>query len=173
MTMPRETTWAKAMKDPHLMRLGDYLLHVERNAGWEFGDSDILEERFQEEPWMNWVQVVLAESPQNGDLPFVLLANGDNKGQRSHAHCPLSNPTASRYQEKVCTARILCALHNLMNHFNISFLSRLNCQTRMKGNEHSKFLAWWLAASKQNLPSGTGRKQRREELSSQCSFGKK
>ena len=46
--MPSETTWAKAMKDPHLMRLGDFALHVERNAVGEFL-SDLLEERFREE----------------------------------------------------------------------------------------------------------------------------
>ena len=28
--MPKETTWAKAMKDPHLMRLGEFLLHIEK-----------------------------------------------------------------------------------------------------------------------------------------------
>ena len=125
-TLAREDkSWSMSSRDPHLMRLGQYLAWVERDAGWTSDDMEYLEDQFQEEPWINWVQVVLAESPQYGDLPFVLLA-GDNKDQRSHAHCAISNPTASRYQEKVCTARILCALHNLMNHFNISFLSRLN-----------------------------------------------
>merc|ERR1712037_28287 len=50
---------------------------------------------------MNWVQVVLADSLQCADMPFVLLANGDNKGQRPHAHCAISNSAASKDQEKV------------------------------------------------------------------------
>ena len=70
--------------DPHLMRLGQYLVWVERDAGWTWEDMDYLEDQFQKEPWMNWPQVVFAKDPQNAATPFVLLANGDTNAQRPH-----------------------------------------------------------------------------------------
>ena len=68
--------------DPHLMRLGQYLVWVERDAGWTWEDMDYLEDQFQKEPWMNWPQVVFAKDPQNTATPFVLLSNGDTNVQR-------------------------------------------------------------------------------------------
>ena len=70
--------------DPHLMRLGQYLAWVERDAGWTWEDMDYLEDQFQKEPWMNWPQVVFTKDPQNAATPFVLLANGDTNAQRPH-----------------------------------------------------------------------------------------
>ena len=90
-TMPIETTWDKAMKDPHLMRLGDFLLHVERNAGWEWEDSDLLEELFRAEPWMNWFQVVLAVNPEMKTKAFVVMSS--TRDQASHIECPFFNIT--------------------------------------------------------------------------------
>ena len=99
-----------ASEDPHLMRLGQYLAWVDRHAGWTLDDIEYLEDQFQEEPWMNWVQVVLADGPENADTPFVLLANSDNNNQRSHANCPINNKTVSKDLNKVCGA---CLLHNI------------------------------------------------------------
>ena len=39
--------------DPHLMRLGQNLAWVERDAGWTRDDMEYLEDQFQEEPWMS------------------------------------------------------------------------------------------------------------------------
>ena len=89
------------------MRLGHYLAWVDRHAGWTLDDIEYLEDQFQEEPWMNWVQVVLADGQENADTPFVLLANSDNNNQRSHANCPINNKTVSREQKKVGA----CNLH--------------------------------------------------------------
>ena len=90
-----------ASGDPHLMRLGHYLAWVDRHAGWTLDDIEYLEDQFQEEPWMNWVQVVMADGPEKSDAPFVLLANSDTNNQRSHANCPINNKTVSREQKKV------------------------------------------------------------------------
>ena len=68
--------------DPHLMRLGQYLAWVERDAGWTCEDMEYLEDQFQEEPWMNWPQVVFTTGHQNAAIPFILLANGDTRDQR-------------------------------------------------------------------------------------------
>ena len=70
--------------DPHLMRLGQYLAWVERDAGWTCEDMEYLEDQFQEEPWMNWPQVVFAKDQQNAATPFVLLANGGTKAHQPH-----------------------------------------------------------------------------------------
>merc|ERR1711981_244331 len=70
--------------DPHLMRLGQYLAWVERDAGWTWEDMEYLEDKFQKEPWMNWPQVVFAKDPQKAATPFVLLANGNMNAQRPH-----------------------------------------------------------------------------------------
>ena len=69
-------------EDPHLMRLGQYLAWVERDAGWTCEDMEYLEDQFQEEPWMNWPQVVFTTGHQNAAIPFILLSNGDTRDQR-------------------------------------------------------------------------------------------
>ena len=70
--------------DPNLMRLGQYLAWVERDAGWTWEDMEYLEDKFLKEPWMIWPQVVFAKDQQNAVTPFVLLANGDTNVQRPH-----------------------------------------------------------------------------------------
>ena len=67
-----------------LMRLGQYLAWVERHAGWTLEDMEYLEDKFQEEPWMNWLQLVFAKDQQNAATPFVLLSNGDTNVQQTH-----------------------------------------------------------------------------------------
>ena len=108
--MPSETTWAKAMKDPHLMRLGDFLLHTEKNAGWELGDSDLLEERFQEQPWMNWFNLVFAVNPEMKTKPFVVMSS--TRDQADHKECPFFNITGEEVEV-----------------FNFMFLTRLTFST--------------------------------------------
>ena len=103
-TLAREDKSCRmSSKDPHLMRLGQYLAWVERDAGWTSDDMEYLEDQFQEEPWMNWVQVVLADGSQCANMPFVLLTNSGTNGQQSQVQCPISNSAASSDQEKACT----------------------------------------------------------------------
>ena len=53
-TLAREDkSWSMSSRDPHLMRLGQYLAWVERDAGWTSDDMEYLEDQFQEEPWMS------------------------------------------------------------------------------------------------------------------------
>ena len=100
-TLAREDKSCRmSSKDPHLMRLGQFLVWVERDAGWTLDDMEYLEDQFQEEPWLNWVQVILADG---ADIPFVLLTNGGTNGQQTLVHCPISNSTESSDQEKACT----------------------------------------------------------------------
>ena len=87
--MARHSAWEKAMKDPHLMRLGDFLVHKESDAGWGWEDSEHLEEAFLAEPWMNWVQVVLAVNPEMKTKPFVVLSSCKDKV--NHTECPFNN----------------------------------------------------------------------------------
>ena len=108
--MPSETTWAKAMRDPHLMRLGDFLLHTEKNAGWELGDSDLLEERFQEQPWMNWFKVVFAVNPEMKTKPFIVMSS--TRDLADHIECPFFNITGEGVEV-----------------FNFTFLTHLNFST--------------------------------------------
>ena len=79
------------------MRLGQYLAWVERHAGWTLEDMEYLEDKFQEEPWMNWPQVAFTKNQQNAATPFVLLANGDTKAHRPH----INNITLSGQEEQV------------------------------------------------------------------------
>ena len=87
--MARHSAWAKATKDPHLMRLGDFLVQKERDSGWGWEDSEHLEETFLAEPWMNWVQVVLAVNPELRTKPFVVLS--DCKDKVNHTECSFYN----------------------------------------------------------------------------------
>ena len=79
------------------MRLGQYLAWVERHAGWTWEDMEYLEDQFQEEPWMNWPQVVFAKDQQNAAIPFVLIANGDTNALR----CGTKKTIPSGQQEQV------------------------------------------------------------------------
>ena len=87
--MARHSAWAKAMKDPHLMRLGDFLVQMESHAGWGWEDSEHLEEEFCAEPWMNWAQVVFAVNQEMRTKPFVVLSNFKDKV--NHTECPFYN----------------------------------------------------------------------------------
>ena len=65
--------WDEAIGDRHLKRLGKFL--AEQEKGWEGKeDFDHLEQKFLEEPWLNWVKVVMVADPQNSPRPFVLMS---------------------------------------------------------------------------------------------------
>ena len=83
-------TWNKAITDPHLIPLGQYLAWTERTAGWGWEDSDHLEKTFLEEPWLNWVQVVLVVDPDGATKPFALLTGSKS---RPHNKCHFFNIT--------------------------------------------------------------------------------
>ena len=75
-----EKMWEMAIKDPHLMRLGEYLAHVDSQmSGYD------LETHFLEESWSADLTVIKVVNPEGQVKPFVLLWN--NKGE-SHSTCP-------------------------------------------------------------------------------------
>ena len=78
------------------MRLGQYLAWVERDAGWTSDDMEYLEAQFQVEPWMNWVQVVLAVNPEMRTKPFVVLSSCKDKV--NHTECPFYNINGNELQ---------------------------------------------------------------------------
>ena len=52
--------------------LGEFL--AEQEKGWDGKeDFDHLEQKFMDEPWLNWVKVVMVANPQNSARPFVLM----------------------------------------------------------------------------------------------------
>ena len=89
--------WDEAIEDPHLKPLGEFLAEQER--GWDGKkDFDHLEQKFLEEPWLNWVKVVMVVDPKNSPRPFVLLSN--IKGP-SHSRCAFHALTSEGVRE-VC-----------------------------------------------------------------------
>ena len=70
--------------DPHLKRLGEYLAGLE--VGWGPEDFDWLEQNFLEEPWLNWIKIVMVADSENAPKPFVLVSN--TRGQ-AHINCAL------------------------------------------------------------------------------------
>ena len=82
--MASSGVWKIAIEDPHLKRLGEYLASLE--TGWDWKDFDWLECKFMEEPWLNWVKIVMVKNPANVAKPFVVLSN--TKGQ-PHLNCLL------------------------------------------------------------------------------------
>ena len=83
-------TWSKAINDPHLIPLGYFLVWVEEQAGWGWGDADHLEKTFMRDPWLNWVQVVLVVNPEGFTKPFALLCGNP---KQPHFKCPFFNVT--------------------------------------------------------------------------------
>ena len=94
--MAKETAWDKAMKDPHLMQLGDFLVQIDKHAGWDWADSYHLEEQFCKEPWMNWLKVVLVVNPEMRTKPFVVMSS--TRDQASHIECPFFNITGKEVE---------------------------------------------------------------------------
>ena len=72
--------WNMALKDPHLMRLGEYLAQIEGEVGME----EQLEEAFLNEPWMNWFKIIKVVNPELQAKPFICLWS--NKDQ-PHTTC--------------------------------------------------------------------------------------
>ena len=79
-----------AMEDPHLMRLGHYLEHLEGpeevarllNDGI---DLDELEKAFLKEPWKAGLSIVRVVDPTGRVKPFIEV---DNIQGKDHQHCP-------------------------------------------------------------------------------------
>ena len=84
--------WDEAITDPHLKPLGEFL--AEQEKGWDGKeDFDHLEQKFLEEPWLDWVKVVMVADPHNSPRPFVLMSLV--KGQ-PHTRCSFHKLTSER-----------------------------------------------------------------------------
>ena len=78
------------MEDPHLIRLGHYLEHLEGpeevarllNDGV---DMEELEKAFLEEPWKAGLSIVRVVDPTGRVKPFVQV---ENTKEKDHQHCP-------------------------------------------------------------------------------------
>ena len=77
-----ENVWNMALKDPHLMRLGDFL--VQKDGREDMGKLE-LEEAYLRDPWMNWLTIVKVVDPEYQAKPFVKILN--NQAQ-DHSCCP-------------------------------------------------------------------------------------
>ena len=76
--------WDLVMRDPHLKRLGDWLVKEEEKTKTEKWE---LERKFMKSPWICDLKVILVESPDydsNMMVPFVEIWNNKEK---SHANC--------------------------------------------------------------------------------------
>ena len=77
--------WEMVGRDPHLMRLGDWLVNQEEESSAE---KWRLERLFLSTPWIWDLKVILVESPDYDDLvPFVEVVNIKGK---PHEGCPFS-----------------------------------------------------------------------------------
>ncbi len=83
--------WELAMQDPHLMRLGDYLAHLEGEEEMMKLESQgiskwSLEEQFLAEPWKAGQRIIKVVDPQLVAKPFILLWNSQTQ---DHTGCAL------------------------------------------------------------------------------------
>ena len=78
--------WRMAMEDPHLMRLGHYLEHLE-GAGEDGIDMEELEREFLKEPWKAGLTIVRVVDPSGSVKPFIEVVNIKEK---DHQHCPFA-----------------------------------------------------------------------------------
>ena len=74
------------MEDPHLMRLGHYLEHLE-GAGEDGIDMEELEREFLKEPWKAGLTIVRVVDPSGSVKPFIEVVNIKEK---DHQHCPFA-----------------------------------------------------------------------------------
>ena len=87
--------WDLVMRDPHLKRLGDWLVKEEgktKTEKWE------LERKFMKSPWICDLKVILVESPDydsNMMVPFVEIWNNKEK---SHANCAFAKLLTGQQQ---------------------------------------------------------------------------
>lgn len=83
--------WEMALQDPHLIRLGDYLAHVEgedemSRQEQQGRDRWDVEDSFMEDPWISDLKIIKVVNPSLYTKPFVLLWNNKSK---DHSDCPL------------------------------------------------------------------------------------
>ena len=84
--------WRLAIKDPHLMRLGEYLQHLEgeqevaRLLEEDDIDMEELERAFLAEPWKEGLSIVRVVDPTGFTKPFIEVANIKAK---DHKNCLL------------------------------------------------------------------------------------
>ena len=75
--------WKIVTSDPHLVRLGDWLVDTEEQSSSE---KWRLERMFMRLPWIWDLKVILVESPDYDNImvPFVMIWSNKEK---SHANC--------------------------------------------------------------------------------------
>ena len=88
--------WRLANRDPHLIRLGDYLHHLEgklevaRLQEEEDIGLEELERAFLADPWKEGLSIVRVVDLTGSTRPFVEVANMKAK---DHLNCPFSKHT--------------------------------------------------------------------------------
>ena len=88
--------WRLANRDPHLIRLGDYLHHLEgkqevaRLLEEEEVGLEELERAFLAEPWKEGLSIVRVVDLTGSTKPFVEVAN---MAAKDHLNCPFSKLT--------------------------------------------------------------------------------
>ena len=86
--------WKLVMRDPHLKRLGDWLVDKEEETQAE---KWRLERKFLRTPWIGDLKVILVKSPHyDVMLPFVEVVN--IKGE-PHEGCPISRMESRQEKE--------------------------------------------------------------------------
>ena len=89
--------WELVTRDPHLKRLGDWLVKEEEKTEAEKWS---LERKFLDTPWICDLKVILVESPsydsnKSNIIPFVEIWN--NK-EMSHANCAFAKLVPGQQQ---------------------------------------------------------------------------
>ena len=101
--------WDLVMRDPHLKRLGDWLVKEEEKTKTEKWE---LERKFLKSPWICDLKVILVESPDydsNIMVPFVEIWNNKEK---SHANCAFA---------KLLTGQQQVGFKGIYWHFHLFF----------------------------------------------------
>ena len=92
--------WELVTRDPHLKRLGDWLVKEEEKTEAEKWS---LERKFLDTPWICDLKVILVESPsydsnKSNIVPFVEIWS--NK-EMSHANCAFAKMVPGQQQDQV------------------------------------------------------------------------
>ena len=86
--------WELVMRDPHLKRLGDWLVNEEEETQAE---KWRLERKFLRTPWIWDLKIILVKSPHyDVTVPFVEVVNIKGK---SHEGCPFSRMESRQEKE--------------------------------------------------------------------------
>ena len=75
--------WKMVTSDPHLVRLGDWLVDKEEQSAAE---KWRLERMFMRTPWIWDLKVILVESPDYDNIMVPFVEIWSNK-EKSHANC--------------------------------------------------------------------------------------